>query len=64
MADRKRDMQKQSQWSNAYAKKAYDRIGAFVPKGEREKWKEYAKTKDMTLNKLICVSVDEFMERN
>ena len=42
----------------------YDRIGAFVPKGEREKWKEYAKTKDMTLNKLICVAVDEFMERN
>lgn len=63
MAERKIDMKKQSEWSNAYAKKAYDRINAFAPKGEREIWKKYAAEHGMTMNSLINMAVNEYMRK-
>ena len=64
MAERKRNMQKQSEWSNAYTAKAYDRINAFVPKGERQTWKAFAQDHDMTMNGLVNAAVNEYMQRH
>lgn len=43
----------QTQWSNEYTAKAYDRISVVVAKGERNNIKEYATKKGMTVNRYI-----------
>lgn len=51
----------QTQWSNEYNAKAYDRIVLLVKKGERDKIKEHAKTKGMSVNGYIYSLVKEDM---
>ena len=51
----------QTQWSNEYNAKAYDRIVLLVKKGERDKIKEHAKTKGMSVNEYIYSLVKEDM---
>lgn len=49
--------------SNKYNAKAYDRLNIVVPKGERERIKEYAASKGESLNsyvyKLITADMDK-----
>ena len=45
MAERKRDMQKQKEWSRAYNNKTYDRLYPFVPKGRKEEIQAAAEKK-------------------
>lgn len=47
--------------SNKYNQKAYDRININVPKGEREKYKEYAESKGMSLNALFVKLIKQDM---
>lgn len=57
-------MGKQTQWSNDYAKRAYDRISLFVDKGRKAEIKARADSLDMSLNAYINELIDRDMEDN
>ena len=44
MAERKRDMKKQAEWSRAYNDKTYDRLYVFVPKARKKEIQDYVKS--------------------
>lgn len=48
--------------SNKYQAKAYDRINLLVKKGEREKIKEYAESKGLSLNAYVTGLIYKDME--
>lgn len=50
---------KQNKWTQEYIKKAYDEIKVRVPKGDKEKYKELASSKGMSLNQLIISLLDK-----
>lgn len=54
----------QTKASNKYNAKAYDRIAVQVKKGEREKIKEYAETKGMSLNGYINKLIKDDMKQD
>lgn len=56
-------MGKQTQWSNDYAKRTYDRISLFVDKGRKEEIKAIAEAQGDSLNGFINKAIDERMER-
>lgn len=60
---RKRDMKKQTQWSRAYNKEAYDRLYPFVPKGRKAEIQAVAETLGETLNEFIVRAIDERMKK-
>lgn len=41
-----------------YNKKAYDRIDVIVPKGKRQKIKDFAASQGKSLNRFICDAID------
>ena len=47
-----------------YTKENYDSILFYVPKGERETLKEYAKSRNMSVNKLIQTAWEEYKENH
>ena len=47
-----------------YVKNNYDRIMLTVPKGERDKIKEYAETKGESMNGFIVRAINEAMQRD
>lgn len=47
-------MNKQTEWTQNYIKKAYDRITLAIPKGGREAIAERAKSKGMSVRTYIC----------
>ena len=47
-----------------YKKNHYDQIVLTVPKGEREKIKQYAAGRGESLNGFICRAISEAMERD
>lgn len=47
-----------------YVKNNYDRIMLTVPKGERDKIKEYAETKGESMNGFIIRAISEAMQRD
>lgn len=49
-------------WNDANMKEKYDRIQLVVPKGEREKLKEYAKQQGKSLNNWIYEVIKNAME--
>lgn len=53
----------QSQASNKYAAKAYDRLYPFVPKGRKAEIQTAADAVGESLNDFICKAIDERMER-
>ena len=63
MAERKRDMKKQAEWSRTYNAKAYDRLYPFVPKGRKAEIQAAADAAGESLNDFICKAIDERMER-
>jgi hypothetical protein len=63
VAERKRDMKKQSEWSRAYTAKAYDRLYPFVPKGYKAEIQEAAEMLGETLNEFIVKAIDERMKQ-
>lgn len=53
--------EKQSKWTQDYLKNAYERLTVWVPKGDREKYKEFAKSQGKSLNQLIKDLLDKEM---
>lgn len=53
----------QSQASNKYAAKSYDRLYPFVPKGRKAEIQSAADAVGETLNEFIVKAIDERMER-
>lgn len=49
---------------NKYNAENYDRISLSVPKGKKETIKNYAESKNESLNGFIIRAVDEAMESN
>lgn len=47
-----------SKSNTAYRNKTYDSIHLYVPKGEKEKLKEYASSHNMSLNELFTKALD------
>lgn len=45
-----------------YLKEKYDYIRVNVPKGEREKIKEYAQSQGMSVNKLLLTALEEYQK--
>ena len=50
--------------SNKYNAKAYDRLNIVVPKGKREKIKDYAESRGESLNGYVNRLIDEDMGRD
>ena len=46
---------------NDWNKKNYDRISVYVPKGERERYKEFADKHGMSLNTMINNAVNDLI---
>ena len=57
MAERK------AKWQNDYIAKTYDRINLTVPKGEKEKIKAHAASKDESVNGYIYRLIKEDMQK-
>lgn len=51
-----------SEYNNRYIKAHYDRLSLFLPKGESELVKEFAKSHEMSVNKLLRLALDEYMK--
>lgn len=47
-----------------YNEKTYETINTTVKKGERERIKKYAESKEMSVNSLICKSLAYCIENN
>lgn len=47
-----------------YNKKAYDRINIIVKKGQRQIIKEYAQRQGKSLNRFICDSIENEMNKD
>lgn len=43
-----------------YSQKAYDKIQTIIPKGSRDKIKEFADNQGMSVNSLILRSINEY----
>ena len=54
----------QTQWSNEYNAKAYDRLAVQVKKGRREEIRSHAQARGESLNGFINRAIDETMERD
>ena len=63
MADRKRNMKKQAEWSRAYSEKSYDRLYPFVRKGHKAEIQAAADAAGETLNEYIVKAIDARMAR-
>ena len=63
MPERRRDIKKQAEGSNAYNDKAYDRLYPFVPKGRKAEIQAAADAAGETLNEYIVKAIDQRMER-
>lgn len=50
-------------YNREYNEKNYDRIGVMVPKGERERIKEAANKKGMSVNAFIVNAIRDKMEK-
>ena len=48
-------------WNDANMKEKYDRIQLVVPKGERERIKEFAKQQGKSLNAFVLELIDKAM---
>lgn len=53
----------QNTYINAYSKEHYDRVTILLPKGDKEKLKEVAKSNNMTVTQYLLMTRD-FYERN
>lgn len=51
-----------SQVKQRYNEKAYDQIKLTVPKGEREKIKEYAESIGISVNQLYAIALERMMK--
>jgi len=60
-SQKKIDMKKQSEWSNAYTKTAYDRLYPFVPKGHKAEIQAAADAAGESLNEYIIKAIDKRM---
>ena len=54
----------QTQWSNEYNAKAYDRLAVQVKKGRREEIRSHAQARGESLNVFINRAIDETMKRD
>lgn len=54
----------QTQWSNEYNAKAYDRLAVQVKKGRREEIRSHAQARGESLNGFINRAIDETMKRD
>ena len=58
-----RDPNARTRASNKYNKKAYDRLNIFLPKGEKEKIKDYSASLGESLNHYVVRLIKADMER-
>lgn len=57
--DAKRKLEAQYSRQNEYNRKNYERVSVMLPAGEREKVREAAKEKNMSLNAYIIEAIQE-----
>lgn len=60
--DAKRKLEAQYSRQNEYNRKNYERVSVMLPAGEREKVREAAKEKNMSLNTYIIEAIQEKMK--
>lgn len=60
--DAKRKLEAQYSRQNEYNRKNYERVSVMLPAGEREKVREAAKEKNMSLNAYIIEAIQEKMK--
>lgn len=60
-SQKKIDMKKQSKWSNAHTKAAYDRLYPFVPKGHKAEIQAAADAAGESLNEYIVKAINKRM---
>lgn len=53
----------QIKYQNDYIAENYDRVNLTLPKGEKERIKELAKEKGLSLNEYIRSAVEEFSKK-
>lgn len=53
-----------TEYKNAFRDANYDQVAIAIPKGERQVWKEYAKSKGQSLSFVIVEAMKEKMERD
>lgn len=51
-----------TEYKNNYQQTHYDNVRLCVPKGQKDKLKQYANTQNMSLNKLINTAIQEYLE--
>ena len=51
-------------YKNAYNVSNYDRFSLFLKKGNKDILKEYAKSKNMSLNGLLTQIINEYAKQN
>lgn len=56
--------EKQNKWTQDYVKRAYDTFNVRVQKGDKEKYQNLAKSKGISLNKLIVDLLEEQIEKS
>lgn len=62
MSEKRKTSQAQIDASGKYLANHYDRINLAVHKGDREKYKQYAKDHGMSLNQLFITAVKNYMD--
>ncbi len=62
MDEKRKTSQAQIEASGRYLTKNYDRINLAVHKGDREKYRQYAKDHGMSLNQLFITAVKNYIE--
>ncbi len=53
-----------SKYKNNFAKENYDRIALNVPKGEKERLKQIAKQRGLSMTELIVKALEAYLEKD
>lgn len=61
---KKKSSSAQTAAKNRYNAKAYDQIPFRVPKGRREELKAIAESKGLSLNGMIALAIEKFLEED
>lgn len=56
--------QRKYDYDKRYCREHYDQVNINVPKGARDKWKQYAKESGLSLNQFLIMAVEEKVMRD
>lgn len=58
------EVKKRNEYLHEYRREHYDQVNINVPKGMKEKWKQYAKESGVSLNQFLADAVEEKVMRD